>query len=148
MADRFSTEKRSDIMSRVRSRDTKAERRVRSFLHLLGYRFRLHRRDLPGRPDIVLPGYRAVIFVHGCFWHQHPGCSKAKVPETDREKWATKLARNVERDRANIEALRSSGWRVATVWECSLKRPEGIISSLSDLLTDLQERVSAVVARS
>ncbi|HSK74982.1 MAG TPA: DNA mismatch endonuclease Vsr [Thermoanaerobaculia bacterium] len=142
MGDRYSPAKRSDIMSRVRGADTKPEVRVRSFLHRLGYRFRLHRRDLPGRPDIVLPSYRAVIFVHGCFWHQHPGCSKASVPETDREKWTAKLARNVERDKENRDALREAGWRVATVWECELKNPESVVSSLSQILADLKERVA------
>ena len=129
-------------MSRVRGADTKPEVQVRSFLHRLGYRFRLHRRDLPGRPDIVLPGSQAAIFVHGCFWHQHPGCSKANLPEANREKWAAKLARNVERDRENREALREAGWRVATIWECELKIPESVLSSLSQVLADVKERAA------
>src|SRR5215210_2417244 len=115
-------------MSRVRGADTKPEIRVRSFLHRLGYRFRLHRRDLPGRPDIVLARYGTVIFVHGCFWHQHPGCSKASLPETNRGEWTSKLARNVERDRENQGVLREAGWRVVTIWECELKNPEVVVS--------------------
>lgn len=143
MADRFSPAKRSEIMSRVRSKDTKAEMRVRSFLHRLGYRFRLHRRDLPGRPDIVLARCRAVIFVHGCFWHQHTGCSKAALPKTNAGAWTAKLDRNVERDRENSEALKAAGWRVVTVWECDLKDPGHVISSLSEVLTDLKKRAAA-----
>ncbi|MFL6263365.1 MAG: very short patch repair endonuclease [Thermoanaerobaculia bacterium] len=128
-------------MSRVRGSNTKPEVQVRSFLHHLGYRFRLHQRGLPGRPDIVLPRYRTVIFVHGCFWHQHPGCSKATLPETNAEEWAAKLARNVERDEENSEALQALGWKVATVWECDLKTTAAVISSLSKILTDINERV-------
>jgi len=143
MADRFSPAKRSEIMSRVRNKDTKAELRVRSFLHRLGYRFRLHRRDLPGRPDIVLPCCRVVIFVHGCFWHQHTGCSKAALPETNAEKWTAKLDRNVERDKNNSEALQAAGWRIATVWECELKDPDTVISSLSEVMPDLRRRAVA-----
>lgn len=140
MADRYSHAKRSEVMSRVRGTDTKPEIRVRSFLHRLGYRFCLHRRDLPGRPDIVLPRYRAVIFVHGCFWHQHPGCRRANLPETNREKWATKLSRNAERDVENQSALRDAGWKVAAIWECRLKSNRFLVSSLSEILADLKER--------
>ena len=143
MADRYSPAKRSEIMSRVRGTDTKPEVRVRSFLHRLGYRFRLHRRDLPGRPDIVLSSHRAVIFIHGCFWHQHPGCSKASLPETNREEWAAKLSRNVERDRENQEDLREAGWKVVTLWECDVKNLKAVVSPLSDVLLDIQERVVA-----
>lgn len=141
MADRYSPAKRSEIMSHVRNRDTEAEIRVRSLLHRLGYRFRLQRRDLPGRPDIVLSRYKAVIFVHGCFWHQHFGCSKATLPDRNKEWWAAKLTRNVERDRENLEALQNVGWRVATVWECDLKNPRAVISSLAQILPDLKERI-------
>lgn len=140
MVDRFSPGKRSEIMSRVRAKDTKAELCVRSFLHRLGYRFQLHRRDLPGQPDIVLPRYHAVILVHGCFWHQHPGCLKATVPATNREQWLSKLARNVERDKENLNALREAGWRVVTLWECNLKGPQELASSLSAVLSDIEAR--------
>ena len=119
--DRFSKEKRSEIMSRVRSRNTKPELQVRSLLHRMGYRFRLHRSDLPGKPDIVLPMYRTVIFVHGCFWHQHPGCKKATIPRTNREFWEAKLNRNVERDREVRQKLQDLGWNVIAVWGCETK---------------------------
>lgn len=139
--DRISSAKRSEVMSRVRGSNTKPEVQVRSFLHHLGYRFRLHQRGLPGRPDIVLPRYRTVIFVHGCFWHQHPGCSKATLPGTNAEEWAAKLNRNVERDKENLGTLQALGWKVATVWECDLKTTAAVISSLSQVLTDINERL-------
>lgn len=119
--DIFSTEKRSDIMSRVMSKNTKVELAVRKWLHSKGYRFRLHRRDLPGIPDIVLPKYKIVIFVHGCFWHQHSGCKKATIPKQNREFWATKLARNVQRDKEVELLLMEAGWQVVTLWECEIK---------------------------
>lgn len=129
-------------MSAVRSKDTKPELRVRSALHHLGYRFRLHRRDLPGTPDIVLPKYRTVIFVHGCFWHQHPGCRKATIPRTNRLKWEQKLKRNVERDKAAITALQEQGWAVNILWECQLKRADLFEASISELDGQLQTRLN------
>jgi DNA mismatch endonuclease (patch repair protein) len=108
-------------MRKVRGKDTTPEMKVRSALHRAGYRFRLHRRDLPGRPDIVLPGRRAVVFVHGCFWHRHPGCRAASSPSTRREFWQDKFERNVDRDRRNVEALAADGWSVHVVWECETK---------------------------
>lgn len=119
--DIFSTEKRSDIMSRVMSKNTKVELAVRRWLHSKGYRFRLHRRDLPGIPDIVLPKYKIVILVHGCFWHQHSGCKKATIPKQNREFWAIKLARNVQRDKEVELLLMESGWQIVTLWECEIK---------------------------
>jgi len=110
---------RSRMMAGIKGRDTKPERVVRSWLHQAGFRFRLHRRDLPGSPDIVLPRWNAVIFVHGCFWHRHPGCAKASTPRTRARFWHDKFAGNIERDRRNILALRRLGWRVKVVWECS-----------------------------
>lgn len=121
MGDRLSPQERSRVMSRIRSRDTGPELAVRSFLHRQGFRFRLHRKDLPGKPDIVLPKYRAVIFVHGCFWHQHPGCREGRIPGSRRSYWAPKLRRNVERDREARAALARDGWRVCVVWECELE---------------------------
>ncbi len=111
-------------MSRIRGTDTKPERIVRSLLHRSGYRFRLHRKDLPGRPDIVLPRYQAVILVHGCFWHRHKGCRFAYTPKSRREFWEKKFADNIARDRRNIRALRRLGWRCITVWECETKNEE------------------------
>jgi len=106
------------MMASVGSADTKPEKIVRSILHALGYRFRLHRKDLPGSPDIVLPKYKKVIFVHGCFWHQHEGCAKAKRPTSRMRFWDKKLDGNMSRDKQNISELRTAGWTVNIVWEC------------------------------
>jgi len=107
-------------MRRVRSVDTQPEIEVRSLLHRLGFRFRLHRKDLPGKPDIVLPKHRAVVFVHGCFWHRHRGCKRASTPATRRDYWLPKFERNVARDRKNRRDLRRLGWNVVVVWECEI----------------------------
>ncbi len=121
MTDIISPQQRSRNMSRIRRKDTRPELRVRSLLHRLGFRFRLHRRDLPGRPDIVLPRYRTVVFVHGCFWHRHPDCRYAYTPRSRVSFWTAKFAENVARDRRNQEALIEAGWRVLIVWECELR---------------------------
>ncbi len=113
---------RSRMMSGIRGRDTKPERVVRRCLTQLGYRYRLHRKDLPGAPDIVMPGRRIAIFVHGCFWHRHPGCRLAYVPKTNAAFWSRKLDGNAERDRAAIRSLMEDGWRVLVVWECATRR--------------------------
>lgn len=120
-SDIYSKEKRSELMSKVKSRDTKPELLVRSWLHRKGFRFRLHRDDLPGRPDLVLPKYKTAIFVHGCFWHQHPGCKKATIPKNNRAFWRKKLTRNIERDKENIQELENQGWKVIIIWECAIK---------------------------
>lgn len=125
MADSLTPEHRSWNMSRIRSRDTKSEKVVRSLLHGMGYRFTVNgpkNRTLPGKPDIVLPKYRTVIFVHGCFWHRHKGCKGTTTPKTRTEWWEAKFAGNVARDRRNQRALRKDGWRVIVVWECELKK--------------------------
>jgi DNA mismatch endonuclease (patch repair protein) len=121
MTDIVTPEVRSRMMSRIRGRDTGPEKIVRSLLFRSGFRFRLHRRDLPGRPDIVLPKYRAVIFINGCFWHAHARCAYATSPSSNRKFWETKLAVNQERDRRNIGKLRQAGWRVLVVWECTVR---------------------------
>ena len=121
MTDIYSAAKRSQIMSLVRGRDTKPEKLVRSALHRSGYRFRLHRADLPGKPDIVLPFYHTVIFVNGCFWHQHPGCRKATIPQSNRQFWKKKLTRTLERDEQNRSDLREMGWNIITIWECEIR---------------------------
>ena len=122
MADKFTKEKRSEIMSKVRSEDTKPEIKVRKLLHGMGYRFRLHRHDLPGKPDITLPKYKTVVFVNGCFWHGCPTCRHAHVrPRQNAEYWNRKLDRNMERDRENYAKLADMGWRVVVVWECETK---------------------------
>jgi DNA mismatch endonuclease (patch repair protein) len=110
-------------MSQIKSGNTAPEIAVRSMLHRLGYRFRLHDRRLPGRPDIVLKRYRAVVFVHGCFWHSHRGCRFAYTPKSNVAFWKTKFAANVARDKAAIRRLRREGWRVLVVWECSVPAP-------------------------
>ena len=132
MADRLTPEHRSWNMSRIRGKDTLPERQVRSALHRAGYRFRLHRKDLPGRPDIVLPKHRTVVFVHGCFWHRHKGCHFAYTPKSRVAFWNEKFRANVERDRRNVRALRALGWRVITVWECQAESPTRWLSNLRD----------------
>ncbi len=129
MADPWTKVQRSRAMSRVKNKNTKPEMQVRSMLHWMGYRFRLHRRDLPGAPDIVLPRHRKAIFIHGCFWHSHD-CPRGKSPSTRPEFWNTKLDSNVERDRKNLEALEEMGWRVLTVWECELKDSDAVRKKL------------------
>lgn len=124
MADVVDPATRSRMMAGIRGKNTRPERIVRSFLHLRGFRFRLHRKDLPGRPDIVLPKYRTAIQVHGCFWHRHPGCRFATTPSSNAEFWQAKFAENVDRDARHEAALRQLGWRVLTVWECEVGSPE------------------------
>lgn len=126
MVDRLSAERRSWLMSRVRSKNTSPEMAVRRVAHALGYRYRLHRRDLPGCPDLVFPSRKAVVFVHGCFWHRHPGCSKASMPKSRVSFWTEKFQRNVVRDRANVTALEQAGWRVLIIWECQTRDPDAI----------------------
>ena len=118
--DRISREHRSWNMSRIQSGHTKPEIIVRSLLHNMGYRFRLHRKDLPGKPDIVLPRYKSVIFVNGCFWHRHKGCKNATSPKTKKTFWREKFKANVERDRKAQEELKSMGWKILIIWECEL----------------------------
>ena len=121
---------RSRMMAGIRSKNTLPEKRVRSFLHARGFRYLLHDKRLPGSPDIVLPKYKVAIFVHGCFWHQHRGCKKAAKPKTNSEKWTTKFAQNLERDRNDIEALESAGWKIIVIWECGLGRTSDHIQAL------------------
>lgn len=118
MTDVFTRKKRSEIMSLVKNKDTAPERAVRSILHRMGYRFRLQGSGLPGDPDIVLPRHKKVIFVHGCFWHGHKGCRRAARPSSNRRFWDRKLSINVERDKADIKALRQMGWSVLVIWGC------------------------------
>jgi DNA mismatch endonuclease (patch repair protein) len=119
--DIYTPQKRSELMSKVGAGNTKPEIVVRHTLHKLGYRFRLHRADLPGKPDIVLPRHKVVVFVHGCFWHHHRGCAKSKLPATNVKFWTGKILRNVERDGQAVAKLRRSGWRVLVIWECETK---------------------------
>jgi len=123
-------------MAQIRSRGMKPERAVRSIVHRMGYRFRLHRRDLPGRPDLVLARHRAVIFVNGCFWHWHPdpACPIAGLPKSNLDYWRPKLTRTRERDRGHTARLSADGWRVLTVWECSLREPERAAAAIAAFL--------------
>lgn len=120
MADRLSTSARSRVMRGVRSTNTRPELVVRRCLHRAGFRFRLHARDLPGRPDIVLPALRTVVDVRGCFWHSHTGCSNARIPTTRRRYWRAKLEGTQARDEANFAELNRTGWKVVVLWECEL----------------------------
>ncbi len=124
---------RSLNMAAVRSKNTKPEIAVRKLLHAAGYRFRLHSKDLPGSPDIVLPKLKTVVFVNGCFWHRHPGCRFAAVPATRSDFWIHKFEENVQRDKRNYDLLRTLGWRVIVIWECE-------ISSISDIRKFLDEQ--------
>ncbi|WP_439819915.1 very short patch repair endonuclease [Pseudomonas sp. HLG18] len=119
--DIVSPEHRSKIMSMIKSKNTKPEMIVRSMCHELGFRYRLHRKDLPGSPDLVFPKHRLCIFVHGCFWHRHPGCKYAYTPKSRLDFWLPKLAKNVERDLQVQEKLKALGWKVVIVWECQTK---------------------------
>lgn len=121
------------MMAAIKGKDTKPERIVRSYLHRAGFRFSLHRKDLPGRPDIVLPKYRTVVFVHGCFWHQHRGCANAATPASHRPFWQKKLTGNQARDSRNNHLLHELGWTVVTLWECELGEPS--LKSLANQLT-------------
>lgn len=130
MADTISPKHRSWNMSRVRSKDTKPEVKVRSMLHAKGFRFRKNVKSLPGVPDIVLPKYKTVVFVHGCFWHQHPNCVKSHIPKSNVKFWTEKLGKNVIRDKKHKKNLKSLGWKVIYVWECELKNFEAIEKNL------------------
>ena len=124
--DRITKEHRRWNMSRLRSRDTTPERRVRAIIHRRGMRFTLARKGLPGSPDIILPRRGAVVFVHGCFWHRHPCCRNAKLPRTRTDFWSTKLSGNLERDHRNVRSLEAMGWKVVIVWECELRDEEAL----------------------
>jgi len=132
--DRIDRATRSRNMASVRGKDTGPELVVRKLLHAAGYRFRLHSANLPGRPDIVFPLRKKVVFVHGCFWHSHPNCPRAKRPAANSEFWEQKISRNVERDAAATSKLQSSGWQVLIVWECEIRQKMELHRVLSDFL--------------
>jgi DNA mismatch endonuclease (patch repair protein) len=138
MPDVFTPEKRSELMSRIKGRDTKPERLVRSMLHRMGYRFRLNRTDLPGKPDIVLPRYQTVIFVNGCFWHRHKDCKFAYTPKSRTEFWIKKLEANARRDIDSENKLIEANWKVITIWECELLAPQVLENRLSTLLSEIR----------
>ena len=130
--DIFTKEKRSEIMKKIKSKDTGPEKKVRSLLHSLGYRFRLYRKDLPGKPDIVLPKYKTVIFVHGCFWHGHNCTKGTHIPVDNAEFWKEKIKKNKNRDVLNLQMLKEIGWNVIIIWECQIKvlNKEKILAAL------------------
>ena len=133
--DIWTKEKRSDVMSKIRSKDTKPETLVRKMLFAKGYRYRLHVRNLPGKPDIVLSKYNAVIFVHGCFWHLHQSCRDGTIPKTRTDYWKDKLLGNKERDKKHRRDLRKLGWRVLRLWECEVeKNPDKVMKRLNAFL--------------
>lgn len=131
--DRHTPEQRHRNMAAVKGKNTKPEIAVRKLLHKLGYRFRLHRKDLPGNPDIVLPKHKTVIFIHGCFWHRHTGCKYASTPSSNTVFWEKKFEENVARDRKNIEKLETLGWKVITIWGCEVNEEERVLSALAEL---------------
>ncbi|MEH0021451.1 MAG: very short patch repair endonuclease [Desulfobacter sp.] len=133
--DKITPEQRSKNMAAVKNKNTTPEVRVRKALHSMGYRFRLHRNDLPGCPDIVLPKYKWCIFVHGCFWHQHPGCKRATFPETRKEFWELKFKKNKERDELAVDSLKKLGWKPIVIWECETKKIDKLVKVLSERLS-------------
>lgn len=148
MTDVYDAEKRSAVMRQVKGRDTTPERTLRRLLTELGARYRLHRKDLPGSPDIVLPGRRLVIFAHGCFWHGHDCPRGGRVPKANRDYWLAKVGRNRTRDIAAREALQAAGWRVETVWECEMKDKAALKARLEALLDSAPLRPARSAGRS
>lgn len=138
MVDRLTVRERSWNMSRIRGKDTKPEMAVRSVLHRMGFRFRLHRKDLPGKPDIVLPKHNTVVFVHGCFWHRHKDCKYAYTPKSRVKFWQAKFKENSSRDRRDQAALRAAGWNVVVVWECELRDLDRLATRLARDITGRQ----------
>lgn len=138
--DIVSAEKRSRMMSNIKNADTRPEILVRKILHRAGFRYRLHRKDLFGRPDIVLPKYGLAIFVNGCFWHGHKNCHLFRLPKSRQEFWASKIGGNIERDARNIDFLRTENWRVGVIWECALRGKNAI--SLEDFSQTLEQLVT------
>lgn len=138
MVDNLTAERRSWLMSRVNGKNTSPEMRVRRVAHSLGFRYRLHRKDLPGTPDLVFPKRRIALFVHGCFWHRHPGCKKASTPKTRTDYWNAKFTSNVSRDVSVIKKLNGLGWTVSVIWECQTKDDE----FLSELFMNMKSQYS------
>lgn len=136
MADKLTPERRSENMRRIKSKGTKPEVAVRQIVHGLGYRYRLHRKDLPGKPDLVFGSRRKAIFVHGCFWHthEHPACLDGRTPRSNEGYWLPKLARTKERDAASLAALEAAGWKVLVIWECEVQNTEAVKARLVGFL--------------
>ena len=134
MTDIVNSQRRSEMMSRIRGRDTAPELAVRRIAHKLGLRFRLHRKDLPGRPDLIFPKHRLAVFVHGCFWHRHDGCRYAYTPKSRTAFWTHKFTDNIARDRRNEKTLLDLGWRVLIIWECETRDAENIRQKLREFI--------------
>jgi len=139
--DTLTKAERSERMSRIRSKNTRPELAVRQALFGLGYRYQLHRKDLPGKPDIVFPSRKKALFIHGCFWHAHQGCKVANLPKSRTEYWQAKFQRNVERDKLNKRALRRMGWSTLTVWECQIKREDRLLRRITGYLGPARAKV-------
>jgi len=127
---------RSENMRRIRSKDTAPEMAVRRLVHGMGYRYRLHRKDIPGKPDLSFPGRRKVIFIHGCFWHQHPGCREGRPPKSNADYWLPKLERNQARDKEALEQLAASGWEALVLWECEMKDIPALTGKIKNFLEE------------
>lgn len=138
--DTFTKERRSEIMSSIRSKNTNPEKQVRSIVYRLGYRYRLHVRHLPGTPDLVFAGMRKIILVHGCFWHRHRGCKKSSIPKTNTGFWREKLDRNRARDATTLRTLRQQGWKVLTIWQCQLADVERVERRIHEFLSEFGNR--------
>jgi DNA mismatch endonuclease (patch repair protein) len=141
MSDIYSRQKRSDIMSHISGKETKPEILVRKFLFANGFRFRKNVKDLPGKPDIVLPKYKIVVFIHGCFWHGHI-CKRGTLPTTNVEFWTTKIGGNIERDKRNVMELEKQGWKVFVIWQCEIKNIELRDNKLNKLKNDIMSNIS------
>ena len=135
MTDSLNPFRRSENMRRIKAKDTKPEMVVRKLLHSMGYRYRLHAKDLPGKPDVVFRRLKRVVFVHGCFWHQHSECREGRLPGTRPEYWIPKLGRNVERDKIHVASLAQAGWQVLTLWECQLSDVNALKQTLRAFLS-------------
>ena len=143
MADIFTKKKRSEIMSRISGKETKPEILVRKILFANGFRYKKNDKRYPGKPDIVLPKYKTVIFVNGCFWHGHKDCEKAKLPETNFEFWKNKIERNIQRDKINYEQLKEQGWNVLILWQCQLNNQYNIKRTIDKLIKNLKNQRTA-----
>lgn len=138
MSDIFSKSKRSEIMSKISGKETKPEILVRKYLFSKGFRYRKNVKELPGRPDIVLPKYKTIIFIHGCFWHGHEECKKSALPTTNTEFWREKIGKNIERDRRTIAELKQLGWSVVVIWQCEIKNIALRVALLEELVSNIK----------
>jgi len=139
MADIWDKNKRSDVMSKIRSKNTKPEMLLRSLLFKEGFRFRIHDKKLAGKPDIVLKKYNTVIFVHGCFWHYHESCNEGRIPDTNSKFWKEKLARTIERDKQHRKRLKEAGWNVIVVWECELENVKQRNNTIRRIIQEIEQ---------